>query len=115
MPWQKGKATPGAGRRGYDWEESQLKQMRRILAKDMNIAEKLQNAKELSPLEEKKLQILQARVLKFADKLHVSKTQTDITSAGKPIYFPAEILSKYNLNDNNRTNTSTKDNSTRQS
>lgn len=66
------------GRKGYEYEEAQLERMKRILNKDMAITEKLQNAKELSPLEEKKLQILQARVLKYADKLHASKTETEL-------------------------------------
>lgn len=67
------------GRKGYEYEKAQLDKMRRILSKDMSITEKLQNAKELSPLEEKKLQILQARVLKYADKLHASKTEMELS------------------------------------
>lgn len=83
MPFQKGKATPGAGRKGFEIEQAQLKKMRNILNNDLLIAKKFQKSKKLNPLEEKKLQVLQARMLKYADKLHASKT--DITSDGKQI------------------------------
>ena len=61
------------GRKGYQYEEAQLKKMRRLLNKDLAIAEKLQNSKELDATDKEKLQILQARVLKYADKLHASR------------------------------------------
>lgn len=83
MPWQKGH-KPMGGRKGYEWEEAQLVKMRKILNKDLNILERLQN-KQITPEDEKRLQLAQSRVLKIMDKLHVSKTQTDVTSGGEKI------------------------------
>ena len=79
MPWEKGKATPGAGRKGYTLEQAQLITMRRILDKDLKIIERLQNAKEINPVDEKKLAISQSRVSKYLDKLHASKTEMDLS------------------------------------
>lgn len=73
MPWEKGKATPGAGRKGYELEQKQLEKMRRILDKDLKIIERLQDAKKINPVDEKKLQISQVRVSKYLDKLHASR------------------------------------------
>lgn len=88
MPFKKNDVkTQEWGRMGarkpYTLEQAQLEKMRKILNKDLTIAEKFQESKELNPVEEKKLQILQARILKYADKLHASKT--DVTSDGKQI------------------------------
>ncbi len=79
MPWEKGKATPGAGRKGFEMEQSQLETMRRILAKDLKIIERIQDADEISPIDEKKLALSQSRVSKYLDKLHASKTELDLT------------------------------------
>lgn len=73
------------GRKAYTLEQEQVNKMRKLLDKDLAIAEKLQNGKELDPLDEKKLQILQSRILKFADKLHATKNEMDVN---------AEITSK---------------------
>ena len=74
MPFQKGnKLGKGAGRKGFEIEEKQLDKMKRLLDRDLAIAERLQNSKELDPTEEKKLLILQSRILKYADKLHATK------------------------------------------
>ena len=80
MPFQKGVATPGAGRKGYEAEAKQLNKMRRLLDRDLAISERLQNAKELSSIDKEKLAILQARVLKYADKLHATKTETELSN-----------------------------------
>ncbi len=83
MPFEKGnqlaKLAKNPGRKVYELEQKQLDKMKRLLDKDLLIAEKFQNSKELSPLEEKKLQILQARILKYADKLHASKTDMELS------------------------------------
>lgn len=92
MPWEKGhKPHPNAGRKGYEIEKAQLDKMRRILNKDMAIAEKFQNSKELSPLEKEKLIILQARILKYADKLHASRTTQEHSGE---VEIPISILDK---------------------
>ena len=69
----------GGGRKGYEFEQAQLEKMRKILNKDLKIIERLQDAKKIDPVDEKKLAISQARVLKYADKLHASKTETELT------------------------------------
>ena len=79
MPFEKGKATPGAGRKGFEVEQSQLERMRKVLDKDLQIIERLQDAKEIDPVDEKKLAISQARVSKYLDKLHASKTEMDLS------------------------------------
>jgi hypothetical protein len=88
------------GRKGYQYEEAQLKKMRRLLNKDLAIAEKLQNSKELDATDKEKLQILQARVLKYADKLHASR-QTQEHSG--EIILPTPILKNVIQRDNNPT------------
>lgn len=80
MPFEKGNKLGkiGGGRKVYILEQKQVNKMRKLLDKDLAIAEKLQNAKKLDPLEEKKLQILQSRILKYADKLHATKEHTEV-------------------------------------
>ncbi len=96
MPFQKGnqlgKLAENPGRRVYELEQAQLEKMRRILNKDLKMMERLQDAEELNPLEEKKLAILEGRIKKFADKLHVSKTATDITTKGESVNINPETL-----------------------
>ena len=79
MPFEKGKSTKGAGRKGFEIEQTQLEVMRRILDKDLKIIERLQDAEEINPVDEKKLQISQARVSKYLDKLHASKSEMDLS------------------------------------
>lgn len=69
----------------YELDRIQLDKMRSILDKDLEIAKRIQDQKIISPQDEKKLQILQARINKYVDKLHVSKTATDITTGGKEL------------------------------
>jgi hypothetical protein len=88
MPFEKGigsKIYKNVGRKGYEYEKAQLEEMRKVFNKDLKIASKFQEAKEFNPLEEKKLQVLSSRALKYADKLHASKSETDITSKGEKI------------------------------
>ena len=92
------KGNKGGARKGYQYEEAQLKKMRRLLNKDLAIAERLQNSKELNVTDKEKLQILQARVLKYADKLHASR-QTQEHSG--EINLPTPILKNVIHRDNN--------------
>lgn len=72
-------------RQPYTLEQEQLEKMRSILDKDLDIAKRIQDQEEISPQDEKRLSILQARINKYMDKLHVSKTTTDITTGGKEL------------------------------
>lgn len=103
MPWEPGKSGNPLGRPGYEIEQAQLEKMRRILNKDLEIIEKFQDAEVLNELDEKKLAISQARVLKIYDKLHASKT--DMTSDGKQITITIakEIAEKHGINPNTST------------
>ena len=61
------------GRKGYELEQAQLEKMRKILDKDLKIIERLQDAEEINPVDEKKLAISQARISKYLDKLHATR------------------------------------------
>lgn len=76
--FQKGNKL-GGGARTYILEQEQLEKMRKILNKDLKIIARLQDSKKISPIDEKKLAILQSRVSKYLDKLHASKTEMDIS------------------------------------
>jgi uncharacterized protein (UPF0147 family) len=96
MPFEIGKATPGAGRKGYELEQSQLDKMREILNKDLKIIERIQDADEISPVDEKKLAISQARVSKYIDKLHASKESKDVSVSGSlTIQISEDVAKKY--------------------
>jgi hypothetical protein len=96
MPFETGKATPGAGRKGYELEQSQLEKMRTILDKDLAIIERLQEAEEINPVDEKKLSISQARVAKYLDKLHASKESKDVSVSGSlTIQISEDVAKKY--------------------
>lgn len=96
MPFEPGnKLSPG--RKGFELEQEQLEKMRRILDRDLAIMERLQEAEELNPVDEKKLAISQARVSKYLDKLHASKQSTDITSGGESLVIQiSEAIAKKN-------------------
>lgn len=85
MPFEKGKATEGAGRKGYELEQEQLERMRKILNKDLEIVERIQGQEVINEVDKEKLLISQARISKYLDKLHVSKSATDVTSGGEKI------------------------------
>ena len=78
MPFQEGVATPGAGRKGFELEQAQLEKMRSILDKDLKIIERLQDAEEINPVDERKLAISQSRVAKYLDKLHIPEVKVAI-------------------------------------
>lgn len=111
MPFKEGVATPGAGRKGYELEQAQLEKMRAILDKDLKIIERLQDAEEIDPVDEKKLAISQARVSKYLDKLHASKESTDVNVSGSiNISISEDIANKYAIKPND-TNSSSENNS----
>jgi arginine repressor len=97
MPFEKGKATEGAGRKGYELEQAQLEKMRSILDKDLKIIERLQDAEEINPTDEKKLQISQSRVSKYLDKLHATKEHHQ-HEGNLIITIEKEVADKYNVN-----------------
>ena len=86
MPFEKdNKLAEGHGRKGYEIEQAQLEKMRKILDKDLDIIERIQGQEVINAVDKEKLQISQARIAKYLDKLHVSKSATDITSLGEKI------------------------------
>lgn len=81
MPFEKGigsKIYKNVGRKGYEYEQETLTKMRDLLNKDLNIAKDIQSG-ELDETKLKKLNVLQARMLKIMDKLHASKTETEFS------------------------------------
>jgi len=57
----------------YELDRMQLERMRKVVDKDLEIIERIQEQEEINPLDEKKLQIAQSRVQKYLDKLHATK------------------------------------------
>lgn len=111
MPFETGnQLAKGQGRKGYEFEKETLERMQRVYNKDLTIIERLQDQEVISPVDREKLQISQARVLKYADKLHASKS--DLTSDGKQIVISISpvIAKKHGIS----TNESSGDNSTGQ-
>lgn len=87
--FQKGVATPGAGRPGYEFESRQLKQMRELLDKYLAVAERILNDQERAN-DHKKIQLLSADMRKVLDKLHPSKTES---KEEKVVKLPKPLLS----------------------
>lgn len=58
----------------YELDRIQQDKMRKILDKDIEMVEKLQNEDEIDEKTQKKIILLQARILKYMDKLHASKS-----------------------------------------
>lgn len=71
-------ARKGA-RKPYALEQKHLETMRRIVSKDLKMVEELQSKDNLNAVEKEKLMILQGRVFKYLDKLHIPKEQIEIT------------------------------------
>lgn len=72
------------GRKGFDIEEEQKVKMQKALDRDLALLERIQEG-TASEYDIKIFPSVQARVLKYLDKLHVSKSATDITTGGKEI------------------------------
>ncbi len=79
MPWEKGigsRKYGGGGRKGYEYEKKQVQKMQQLLNTHMDLMLKIQDAKKYDPkllFLIKKLEVTQASILKFTDKLHASK------------------------------------------
>lgn len=70
------------GRQGFELEQAQLEKMRSILDKDLKIIERLQDAEEINPIDERKLAISQSRVAKYLDKLHIPEVKLNLDLDG---------------------------------
>lgn len=70
-------------RQPYEVQKENEEKMNRILARDLALMEKIQEAKKLDEKQVRKLAILKERVLKIMDKLHASKTQEEIKHTGE--------------------------------
>lgn len=74
MPWEKGKATPGAGRKGFEYETRHKERMIKILDRCLTILEKVLAGKA-TEADYKKLEVLKPLLMKILDKLHASKSE----------------------------------------
>jgi hypothetical protein len=72
------------GRKGYDIEQEQKNKMQKALDRDLALLERIQTGKA-SEYDQKIFPSVQARMLKYLDKLHVSKSATDITTGGESL------------------------------
>ena len=99
MPFQQGKATEGAGRKGYEFEYQQLEKMRELLNKDLKLLDKLYAGK-IKEKDLSKLQIAQARMLKILDKLHASKQSIggDEEHPLRVVILPKEVAQSFEIN-----------------
>lgn len=91
----------------YELDRMQLEKMRRVVDKDLEIIERIQNQDVIDPIDEKKLQLAQTRVQKYLDKLHATKSSLE-GNPDNPLFINVikEIADK-----NGITDTSTSDNS----
>ena len=98
MPFQQGKATEGAGRKGYEFEYQQLEKMRELLNKDLRLLDKLYAGK-IKEKDLNKLQVAQARMLKILDKLHASKQSLggDEDNPLRVVVLPEAVSKAFNI------------------
>ena len=79
MPFQKGnQLAKGRGRLDGATEQKLLARMTKLFSGYLTLAEKIKDGKA-NPQQEKAFESLKALVLKISDKLHATKTATDIT------------------------------------
>jgi len=74
--------SKGKGRKGYEYEEAQLKEMRAILNRALITTKRMQ----LDEAQHKEMMAYEnslRMVLKIMDKLHANKSEMDITSGGQ--------------------------------
>jgi hypothetical protein len=102
MPFQKGVATPGSGRKGYAYEEQQMEEMKSVLNRTIKKCDKILEGKA-TDRDMKALEAVKQVAMKIMDKLHANKAEVDITSKGEQIYgwsnydsnnIPAKVLDK---------------------
>ena len=81
MPFKKGntisKGNKGGGRKGYEYEQKQLKKMRTILNRSLALTERMQKA-QASPLEAMAYENSIKMALKIMDKLHANKQSVEL-------------------------------------
>lgn len=65
-------SAKGKGRKGYEWEDKQLKQMKELTTGALKLSKKIQEGKA-KPEEIKRFLILQKLVAKIMDKIHPNK------------------------------------------
>ena len=68
--------NPGGGRKGYEYEEKQLKRMKKLLNGILALGEKIQSGKA-KPEHLKRFELLLKLNLKIMDKLHANKQHID--------------------------------------
>jgi hypothetical protein len=81
MPWEKGVGSrkygnPGAGRKGYEYEQEQLEKMKKELSQFLVLTEKIRTGKAT----EKDIaayQLISKPICKMMDKLHANKQTID--------------------------------------
>lgn len=95
MPFEKGKATKGAGRKGYEIEQAQLEKMRAILNKYLVKVERILENKE-KKTDARAVQLLSKDIRKILDKLHATKQETDVSIKE----LPQPILDVHKNNSN---------------
>lgn len=83
MPFEKGntintgKVNNPKGRKGYEWEESQIKKMRTLVTRILNLSGKIYSGKA-SDKEIESFKVLSKFSGKVIDKLHASKQHTEL-------------------------------------
>lgn len=83
-------------RKPYALEQEQLERMRKILNKDLEIIERIQESEEINPVDEKKLAIAKERVGKYLDKLHASRTSLEGVDDKPLVIQISESIAKKN-------------------
>ena len=84
MPFKKGQATPGAGRKGYSYEKEQIEAMKSVLSRTIKKCDKILEGKA-SEKDVAALESVKQVAMKIMDKLHANKAEVDITSKGEQI------------------------------
>jgi hypothetical protein len=85
MPFKKGVATPGSGRKGYAYEQEQMEEMKSVLNRTIKKCDKILEGKA-DDKDIKALEAVKQVAMKIMDKLHANKAEVDITSKGEQIY-----------------------------
>lgn len=76
MPFRKGVATPGAGRKGYELEFRDKKRLERLLISGIKLVEKMEKG-EASIKEQMAYGNIEKMVLKIMDKFVATKTHEE--------------------------------------
>ena len=87
MPFKKGVATPGAGRKGYELEDKEKQRLRTLLLIGIKLGEKMASG-EATIKEQMAYGNIEKLVLKLLDKFVPSKLQGDFK---EEIDFSAQV------------------------